>query len=88
MTRFLPGEMRDAFQNYVPKSMPMTWVLAQKMMSKIVISGKIFMIFNYTLNFTRINIWGWSQDQKNPKVPLNEEQLSVKEHWDKILSMK
>ena len=24
MTRFLPGEMRDAFQNSVPKSMPMT----------------------------------------------------------------
>ena len=88
MTRFLPGEMRDAFQNYVPKSMPMTWVLAQKMMSKIVISGKIFMIFNYTLNFTRINIWGWSQDQKNPKVPLNEEQQSFEGHWDKIISMK
>ena len=24
ITRFLPGEIREAFQNYVPKSMPMT----------------------------------------------------------------
>ena len=24
ITRFFPGEIRDAFQNYVPRSMPMT----------------------------------------------------------------
>jgi hypothetical protein len=30
MTRFLPGEMREAFQNSVPKSIPMTCVSAMQ----------------------------------------------------------
>ena len=42
MTRFFPGEIREAFQNSVPKSMPMTWELAKQTSRKSEIAKKIF----------------------------------------------
>ena len=44
MTRFLPGDIKDAFQNYVPKSMPITWLLTQITNKIAVIRDMIFMI--------------------------------------------
>ena len=46
MTRFFPGLMREAFQNYVPKSMPKTWASETTKMASM--SKKILI---YILNF-------------------------------------
>ena len=54
MMRFLPGEIKAAFQNSVPKSMPMTWGETTRKRTSKLTSAKLFMDLIYI--FTRI-IW-------------------------------
>ena len=58
MTRFLPGEISAAFQNSVPKSIPITWVETTPIRRTRATAAMNFMILIYLYHTSDIPLIG------------------------------